>query len=60
MDAYIISRREAADGSISPDIGGDTVWRVTGETFVGTPEDLATYVALRQTQDGWPYRGVAG
>lgn len=59
MITYVLSRREAADGTISPDLGDDTVWRVTGETFTGIADDLAIYVALRETQDGWPYRGIA-
>lgn len=59
LPTYVLSRREAAGGGISPDIGVDTVWRETGELFTGTADELATYIALRQTQDGWPYRGVA-
>lgn len=59
MQTYLISRREAPDGSVSPDLGDATVWRETGELFTGTPDDLAAYCARRQADDGWPYRGIA-
>jgi hypothetical protein len=58
MTTYAISRREANDGSVSPDLGDDTAWRATGETFAGTAEELAAYLAELETRDGWPCKGI--